>query len=827
MYIPETLLTKILNGRCILFLGAGATKKSGGLLGSELSKHIYNELGDTGINYNDNLARYTQSLVNSGYREDIEHIIRTRLSSLSPTPEFSQIASIPWKAIYTTNYDSLIEKSYSKQHFYNCVVNSPQATQQCHGSADIPVYKINGDINIPFQEDNPLVITLNDLRDNKSKNEKMILQLMNDMNDTFIFIGYSFQDDSEIVTSILDAFKKSSRWESVKEKYVILPTISDDIQLDLESYKITYLSGTADDFFAEVGEKAQNNFRTKLSALKNTFSSNNFLKNMQPRTLQYINDCFYIYNSDKHYPADSKHYYHGGQPDWGIIKNHFDINRDIDITDQEHTSMASTTDSLYYHIQGLLNNATQQIVLLQGTAVSGKSTTLYRCAYDLLEHDTLAMIFKQQATYKEGLISTIYDAVKEPFVILMDDIFIDMPECIKMKNEAARKSLPVLFILSTRYSDWKNNVNNYYKNVLSPYTMEINMRDSFNKDEAANFVERLKISGIINITNEFERKGYMRDFEKNNNIIQILIELADNNEIIRSISREYDTLCDETKYAYGIVSLVYKYGLKTRWEILQRTIADKYNFTWEDFTNKILRNDAQGNLYDDEIQGKYYILGRHRYISELIVQIHYGGNYSDEILAIKSMINACAGLNDDERFIGGLIHSILKDENNYYTEDQIIDLLNHAINLFENPHNSSFINHMKGEYYLSIPKYEPALRCFEANVQNELNEEYSIHSLGKTYFYMAQHEDPNSGEFRIHIDIAIDKLLSGVKIFKDNVFYYALLISIFSYLENVDKMSEKNQKAKNDTKKFAMQYIGSDEFNKLIAEKNSRVISME
>ena len=66
----------------------------------------------------------------------------------------------------------------------------------------------------------------------------MISQLMKDMNDTFIFLGYSFQDENEIVTDILDTFQKNERWESVKEKYVILPNISEDVKLDLASYKI-------------------------------------------------------------------------------------------------------------------------------------------------------------------------------------------------------------------------------------------------------------------------------------------------------------------------------------------------------------------------------------------------------------------------------------------------------------------------------------------------------------------------------------------------------------------------------------------------------------
>mgnify|MGYP000888388545 CR=1 FL=1 len=827
MNIPDNLISKILTKKCILFLGAGATKTSGGVLGNELGDYIYREIGDIGIDYKDNLARYTQALVNSGYRDSIEKIVRKRFSQLQPNDKFKNIASIPWKAIYTTNYDDLIEKSYYDQHFFNCVVNSFSNTTQCFGEADIPLYKINGDINTPFQENQPLIITLNDLRSNKVNNEKMISQLMQDMNDTFIFIGYSFQDDNEIVTDILDAFQKSNRWESVKEKYVILPNISDDIRLELESYRINFIQGTADEFFNIVGQKSQNNYKIKLNALKKTFSSNDYLRDLPPQTLQYISDCFDIYDSEKLYPVDGKYFYRGGRPDWGIIKEHFDIARNLEIQYNKSKKIEITTDDLYSHIQSLLEKNEPQKVLLEGTAISGKTTALYRCAYDLMANGTLSMIFKQQAKYKDGLLSTIYEKKEEPFVVFSDDIFIDVTEQIKMQNEAKRCNLPIIFIISTRHSDWANTLSNYNKNVLSPFDVTITMRDSFSADEASNFVDKLILSKIISASNSYEKKGYIRNFQKNNNIIQVLIELIDNNEIVSSLSNEYDSLCDETKYAYGIVSLVYKYGLKTKWEILQRTISKKFLFSWEDFIEKILHNDAKGNLYDDEIQGNFYILGRHRYICNMIVQIHFGGNYSDEISVLKELISSSTGTENDERFIGGLIHSILQDEQLYYTKEQIIDLLDYAINTVENPNNSSFINHIKGEYYLRLQDYISAIRCFNANVHNELNEEYSIHSLGKSYFYLAQRENIYSAEFRMHMDMSIEKLMNGVKKYRKNQFYYALLLSIFSYLNTHHKLSEKNIRSQNELKDIAISSVGIDTYNKILIDKSNDDLSME
>lgn len=825
--IPESLTTRILLKKCVLFLGAGATKASGGVLGNELGKYIFNQLGDIGIDYKDNLSRYTQILVNSGYRDQIERIIRNRFSSLTPSPSFCNIASIPWKAIYTTNYDDLVEKSYSKQRFYKCSVKSTLNIDQNIGDVDIPLYKINGDINLPFTPAKPLIITLNDLQNNKKNNEKMINQLMQDLNDTFIFVGYSFQDENEIITEILDAFQKNERWESVKEKYVILPNISEDIKLDLESYKINYIQGTADDFFEYISQKSKNNFKVKINALKKNYSSNDFLKDLEPQVLQYISECFDIYDSTSIYPIDGKYFYHGGRPNWGIIKEQYDIGRDITIQNTDKTEISSTTESLYLFIQKLLKNNKLQKIKLEGSAVSGKTTALYRCAYDLITNGTLAFILKQQSTYKSGVLFEIYNKIQEPFVIIVDDIFIDFSELIKMVTEAENNHLPLLFIIASRNSDWSNSLSNYNKNVIQPFDCTISMMDSFSKDEATKFVNKLLQTKTISASTEYEKKGHIKNFEEHNNIIQILIELIDNSEIDKSLSNEYDSLCSETKYAYGIVSLIYKYGLKTRWEILQRTIANKYAFTWEDFISKILKNDAKGNLYDDEIQGNYYILGRHRYICEKVVQIHFGGNFSEEIDVFKQLILSCSGLDNDEHFMGGLLHSILKDEKLYYSKEQLIDLLDFAIDNFENKFNCSFITHLKGEYFLTLKDYFPAIRCFESNVQNKLNEEYSLHSLGKSYFYLAQQENISSGETRMHFDLAIEKLMLGLDIYKQNEYYYALLITIFDYLEKHEKLSEKNKISRKKMNDIALTNIGQDTLNLLLSEKSTTKLTME
>lgn len=93
-------------------------------LGEGFGQIFFDSIGDTGVEYCDSLSLYTEALVKKGYRDDIEETVRKRFRNLQPSIGFSKIAEVQWKAIYTTNYDDLVEKAYSKHNYYNCVVMS-------------------------------------------------------------------------------------------------------------------------------------------------------------------------------------------------------------------------------------------------------------------------------------------------------------------------------------------------------------------------------------------------------------------------------------------------------------------------------------------------------------------------------------------------------------------------------------------------------------------------------------------------------------------------------------------------------------------------------
>ena len=111
------MVDRISAGQCILFVGAGLTQTceddhgTKGPSASDLARRLAERfLGQNEVQENLSLAADYSLAFHNKY--DIDSFIQRQLSGLKPSPAALTIPQIPWKAIYTTNYDVIIEKAY-------------------------------------------------------------------------------------------------------------------------------------------------------------------------------------------------------------------------------------------------------------------------------------------------------------------------------------------------------------------------------------------------------------------------------------------------------------------------------------------------------------------------------------------------------------------------------------------------------------------------------------------------------------------------------------------------------------------------------------------
>lgn len=207
-----------------LFVGAGFSKnalvKPGGKLPPD-----WNQLGDLFIarvrgHEADSSDRAYASVLRLAEEVEIQHgraalnkIIKIAVNDdmLEPSIAHDKLMALPWNDVYTTNYDTLLERSADRlgrqdKRGYTIITNSADV-----GTGSSPLLmKLHGDINIPRS----VIITEEDYRTYPVKHQAMISSIQNTiMRGTLILIGFSGNDPNFLqwLGWVKDALKSNQR----------------------------------------------------------------------------------------------------------------------------------------------------------------------------------------------------------------------------------------------------------------------------------------------------------------------------------------------------------------------------------------------------------------------------------------------------------------------------------------------------------------------------------------------------------------------------------------------------------------------------------------
>ncbi|UDY34535.1 SIR2 family NAD-dependent protein deacylase [Dermatobacter hominis] len=125
-----------------LILGAGASVPSGAPTGRQLADALSDSLG--GGEVDGDLTEVASILVRRHGRKPVVDLVRDKLRNLEPTTGLLALPQFPWREIYTTNFDLLVETVYKRagkplapvrSNFEYARVDDPEST---------PLFKIHG-----------------------------------------------------------------------------------------------------------------------------------------------------------------------------------------------------------------------------------------------------------------------------------------------------------------------------------------------------------------------------------------------------------------------------------------------------------------------------------------------------------------------------------------------------------------------------------------------------------------------------------------------------------------------------------------------------------
>ena len=201
----NTIAERLWAGQASLLVGAGFSKNAQRKTGAKLPPS-WEELGDIFFEKSRNrkardadrayesILRLAEDVENMCGRPALIDLIKSSLNDdlIFPSDAHMNLLALPWQDVYTTNYDTLLERCADKlkeqnKRFYTTIRNS-----QDIGMASPPfLMKLHGDIDDPSS----IIITEDDYRKYTASHQAMISHIQTTiMTKTLVLIGFSGND---------------------------------------------------------------------------------------------------------------------------------------------------------------------------------------------------------------------------------------------------------------------------------------------------------------------------------------------------------------------------------------------------------------------------------------------------------------------------------------------------------------------------------------------------------------------------------------------------------------------------------------------------------
>ena len=240
-----------------LFIGSGFSLKAG----SPSASHLVNSLARLfpkgyakGLRYlplDDIASSYVKYC--HGSRSELMAFLQKKMSfRRKDMSDHQALSRIPhFRTIFTTNYDSLLEESYTEDD-----IKVVRCNADCSKSGKpVSIYKVHGDLMCPEQ----IVITRQDYDALLSSNRNELV--WDKVIDAFassdvVFLGYSLNDSN---VQLLLKHVTEALGENRRKVFLIAPCLSKEKQAELVRYDVKYIDSYAEEFLSSLTLELKDN----------------------------------------------------------------------------------------------------------------------------------------------------------------------------------------------------------------------------------------------------------------------------------------------------------------------------------------------------------------------------------------------------------------------------------------------------------------------------------------------------------------------------------------------------------------------------------------
>jgi len=584
----------------ILFLGSGSSIPSGGPSVSDLISHF-------GLEFNiPECKNYSlseiASIVEIKYsRRDMIRELRKMIEGLKPTGSIINMPLINWRAIYTTNYDTLVEQAYSKHSRSISIKRSNFDFRSVEMPDTVKLFKLHESIEEDESDgkQSRIIITEEDYERAHEYREALYNTLENQLyTSDIVIVGYSLSDSHirDIINRVNHINKKSNGTATI---YLIMYEEDVNRAMLYESRAIKVVYGSLDTLILKLIE--HNSYIAKESA-----DTGNLL-DLSPVLRTVTLD---VEHSRRFIEKNAASMFNG----WPATYADIDAQLTFDRTLREKI------------LDGIDKEKNQYAILL-GPSGTGKSTLARQVMIDLLGRDYHCWEHKNKHAFVASewrkLAKTVSER-KESSILFVDDAHLHIYELNELIDMiSADESHYLYIIMTTSGNQWypRTKTPNLFKNGTA---YEIEKLDSSEIDRLLALMQSqpdfqpLVEKGFAGFS-WYEKKRRLTDKCESDTFV-CLKSIFASEKFDDIVLREYAELNESEQIVYKVLSAMESSGI-----IVHRQLLIKMLGINADSINAILVN-LHGIVHETEISrrdGIYGWAGRHRVITGIISDYKY------------------------------------------------------------------------------------------------------------------------------------------------------------------------------------------------------------
>lgn len=615
MTIPPSDLVFIkralLNNSVVLYTGAGFSRDARNIsdepmpTGDALADKLWAHLGYEGTRTKETLPQLFEAAIGRGHGP-LRDLLQRSFECKSYASWYRLVAEFYWYRVYTTNIDSVLEKTYADaggSRLRRIDGQKGDYVDRDQFLNEIQYVKLNG---ADWTSPQDVTFSFRQYARRSSEAPVWYEQLARDfVTRVVLFVGSEI--DEPLFWSALELRgKKFGDGEKRPKSFWIKPSFTPVALENLKKYHVIGLQGTAKEFFellaaetkeernkAEVLQSTHPNFATLAAAVMGV------LNKKQNHDFEAFYSVHVPVLIPDRVPSCKKSFLLGASPDWPALLNHLDAPR-------------TCTGDLTKLIDAEFATKKMSIVCVSGHAGSGKSTILRRLALDLRAKGHLVLWSDSENHVPQAVFESVINSLSARPIIFLDNVTQIRAAFVGYLSVMNASAKPPVFIVADR----TNKLFHLQSSLATEYRVQPFGIPNLSQIDIESLLETLKANGLLGklAGMPHARQIYEFSIRAGKQLLVAMREATSGLDFDQIIDSEFKTLSsDEIKIVYLAVCLATAAG---------------YSLTQQQYValSDLEPNQALG-LLDGELKDVVITLGtakpglvaRHRIIAALVV----------------------------------------------------------------------------------------------------------------------------------------------------------------------------------------------------------------